>query len=75
VSGQRRRADGGDIAVRAHVDDRARLGAVGGEGVALEQFAWLWLGGGGDGSGPAPSDDEAIELLTTILHSGIAGRG
>ena len=41
----------------------------------LDQFAWLWLAGGGDGSGPAPSDDEAIELLTTILHSGIAGRG
>lgn len=41
----------------------------------LDQFAWQWLAAGGDGSGPAPSDDEAIELLTTILHSGIAGRG
>jgi hypothetical protein len=41
----------------------------------LDEFAWLWLAGGGDGSGPAPSDDEAIDLLTTILHSGIAGRG
>jgi hypothetical protein len=37
--------------------------------------AWQWLAAGGDGSGPAPSDDEAVELLTTILHSGIAGRG
>ncbi|MGI5126999.1 TetR/AcrR family transcriptional regulator [Pseudonocardia sp. CA-107938] len=41
----------------------------------LEQFAWTWLANGGDGSGPPPSDEEAIELLTTILHSGIAGRG
>jgi AcrR family transcriptional regulator len=41
----------------------------------LDQFAWQWLAAGGDGSGPAPSDDEAVELLTTILHSGIAGGG
>jgi hypothetical protein len=41
----------------------------------LDEFAWLWLAAGGDGSGPAPSEDEAIDLLTTILHSGIAGRG
>jgi Transcriptional regulator len=41
----------------------------------LEQFAWTWLAAGGDGSGPPPSDEEAIELLTTMLHSGIAGRG
>jgi AcrR family transcriptional regulator len=41
----------------------------------LAEFAWTWLVEGGDGSGPAPTDDEAIDLLTTILHSGIAGRG
>ena len=41
----------------------------------LEQFAWTWLAAGGDGSGPAPSDDEAIDLLTDLLHTGIAGRG
>jgi len=41
----------------------------------IEQFAWTWLAAGGDGSGPPPSDEEAIELLTTILHGGIAGRG
>jgi AcrR family transcriptional regulator len=40
----------------------------------VEQFAWTWLAAGGDGSGPPPSDEEAIELLTTLLHSGIAGR-
>lgn len=41
----------------------------------IDQFAWTWLAAGGDGSGPAPTDDEAIELLTDILHTGIAGRG
>ena len=41
----------------------------------VDQFAWTWLAAGGDGSGPPPSDEEAIELLTTLLHSGIAGRG
>lgn len=41
----------------------------------IDQFAWTWLAAGGDGSGPPPSDEEAIELLTTMLHSGIAGRG
>jgi AcrR family transcriptional regulator len=40
----------------------------------IDQFAWTWLANGGDGRGPAPTDDEAIELLTTILHSGIAGQ-
>lgn len=41
----------------------------------LEQFAWTWLAAGGDGSGEAPTDDEAIDLLTDLLHRGIAGRG
>ena len=62
--------------VRRRVDDRER-GALPHElpltRALLDQFAWQWLAAGGDGSGPAPSDDEAIELLTTLLHSGIAG--
>ena len=65
------------------MSDRDFLAAVrervvvfdGGMGATLEQFAWTWLAAGGDGSGPPPSDEEAIELLTTMLHSGIAGRG
>ncbi|GAA0900783.1 TetR/AcrR family transcriptional regulator [Pseudonocardia zijingensis] len=39
----------------------------------LDQFAHTWLVLGGDGSRPPVDDDEAIDLLTDLLHRGLAG--
>jgi AcrR family transcriptional regulator len=41
----------------------------------LDQFAYTWLVAGGDGTGLTLTDDDAVELLTELLHRGIVGPG